>query len=269
MNKVSSRLVQSLAYAGKMDETGETQETLVDAGISHAFRMKGKLILFLKRSWKWRCIMRFSRSTFRRCFNLAAIVLVCSFAFTGISCKTNDDDDTLRNAILYQQAAKQARVGRPTALQASDAVCGSWAGSGLSFDIAEKFYGNDSVSNCEKVDSENDTTKTYTDYYGNKVILDKSKANEVYVVYNDINMKSGVLLFKARYSAWGSPAVGCFYGVKFELKEGNKALFEGGYNSNLNNISDLNEACEKLAFGNNDYYSPSSWTEKYSGVEKK
>lgn len=220
--------------------------------------------------------MRNSRFSFSRCLKVMAALLVSSFFITGFAgCKTNDDDDTLKNLIIMQQIkaqqelnAKLARVGKPTLLKATDAVCGSWSGSGMTYDISENFYGNDSVSNCEKVESENENTKSYTDYYGNKVILDKTKANPVYVVYNDINMNSGVLLFQAKFSAYGYPAIGCFYGIKFELKDGNKAWFEAGYNSSLNNISDLNEACEKLAFGNNDYYNPSYWTETNSGVTK-
>ena len=217
--------------------------------------------------------MRNSRFSFSRCLKVMAALLVSSFFITGFAgCKTNDDgDDAIKNLIASQQfilAQQQARVGKPTPIQATDGVCGSWAGSGMTYDISENFYGNDSVSNCEKVESENENTKSYTDYYGNKVILDKTKANPVYVVFNDINMNSGVLLFQAKFSASGNPDVGCFYGIKFELKDGNKAWFEAGYNSSLNNISDLNEACEKLAFGNNDYYNPSYWTETNSGVTK-
>ena len=218
--------------------------------------------------------MRNSRFSFNRCLKVMAVLLVSSFFITGFAgCKTNDDgDDAIKNLIASQQfilAQQQARVGKPTPIQATDGVCGSWAGSGMTFDIAENFYGSDTVSNCQKVDSENFHTITYTNARTNeKIILDKKNSNKVYVVFNDITMKSGVLLFQAKFSAYGSPAEGCFYGIKFELKDGNKAWFEAGYNSSLNNISDLNEACEKLAFGNNDYYNPSYWTETNSGVTK-
>ena len=136
--------------------------------------------------------------------------------------------------------------------------------------------------------------------YGTDLIFDLSSSEKIYVNYNifsdadlkdgiqenEIDKHSGVILFKAKYSPYGSPVQDCYYGVKFQFTtedgkipekivsstkySNNKAFIEGGYNAlpEYNNITKKEQAKEMFAFDNYGYFSKGSWTEADSGADK-
>lgn len=129
--------------------------------------------------------------------------------------------------------------------------------------------------------------------------LNMKGTEKVYAVYNlltgavttdgisddEIDYYSGVIIFQAKYSPYGTPTVNCFYGVKFQFlteggkipetttkdtKYGNKIYIEGGYSSDTayNNVKTLEEAIVKFSFNNENYFSKSNWTQSISGAEQ-
>ncbi len=136
--------------------------------------------------------------------------------------------------------------------------------------------------------------------YGTDLFFDLSSSEKIYVNYNvfsdanvsdgiqenEIDKHSGVILFKAKYSPYGSPVQDCYYGVKFQFTtedgkipekivsstkySNNKAFIEGGYNAlpEYNNITKKEQAKEMFAFDNYGYFSKGSWTEADSGADK-
>lgn len=81
-----------------------------------------------------------------------------------------------------------------------------------------------------------------------------------------------MLIFKTKYSAWGTPVTGSYYGVKFQINkdDSSKVLLEGGYNADAsyNNVTDLATAVTMFAFDNSDYYSTAFWNETGSGANR-
>lgn len=167
-------------------------------------------------------------------------------------------------------------------LSEDDLICGNFVGDAGNFWIYPDYVFNQSVatiSECAKEDAvysftlaswyqdENGEWKeTSTNYYF------KDDGNPAYVVYNDEDHLAGVLIFKTKYSAWGTPTEGCYYGIKFQFDkdDDSKVLIEGGYSSDsaYNNVNDLAEAVEMFAFDNDDYYNPEYWNEVGSGATR-
>lgn len=156
-----------------------------------------------------------------------------------------------------------------------------------------------------KIEGEDYFTVTETDYSNWPEVTSVSKYlnlkgnEEVYAVYNlltgavttdgisddEIDYYSGVIIFQAKYSPYGTPTVNCFYGVKFQFltEDGKipetttkdtiyreKIYIEGGYSSDeaYNNVATLEEAITKFSFNNENYFSKSNWTQSASGAEQ-
>lgn len=156
-----------------------------------------------------------------------------------------------------------------------------------------------------KIEGEDYFTVTETDYSNWPEVTSVSKylnlkgTEKVYAVYNlltgavttdgisddEIDYYSGVIIFQAKYSPYGTPTVNCFYGVKFQFltedgkipetttkdtKYGKKIYIEGGYSSDkaYNNVATLEEAITKFSFNDANYFSESAWTESSSGAEQ-
>ena len=99
-----------------------------------------------------------------------------------------------------------------------------------------------------------------------------------------LDKHSGVILFQAKYSPYGIPSVGCWYGVKFQFltKDGEiptsenkdsvfsdtKIYIEGAAGDAYKNITTLDEAVEKFAFNNADCFNTTYWTSSSSGADK-
>lgn len=129
--------------------------------------------------------------------------------------------------------------------------------------------------------------------------LNMKGTEKVYAVYNlltgavttdgisddEIDYYSGVIIFQAKYSPYGTPKVNCFYGVKFQFltedgkipetttkdtKYGNKIYIEGGDSSDTayNNVKTLEEAIVKFSFNDTKYFLESNWTQSASGAEQ-
>lgn len=170
-------------------------------------------------------------------------------------------------------------------LKADDPICGEWNGNAGNFWIYPNFVFNQSVASTSEDTESAEPFKSlslsswYQDQDGTwkETIQTYKFANDsapIYVVYKDENdKKSGVLIFKAKYSAWGIPTIGSYYGIKFKIDkdDSSKILIEGGYNSatEYNNVTDLTAAVEKFAFDNDDFYNPAYWNESASGATKK
>ncbi|WP_407400282.1 hypothetical protein [Treponema sp.] len=208
--------------------------------------------------------MRIKRSSLKVCAMVFGAVISLFICSGLVGCKINDAEN--EKIVLF---------GSINVLEANDPICGTWIGNAGYFVIEKNCFYNAMVSNCDAMSkpSENPICPEGYKEYGYEPwntyhYLSKTNYSKIYVVYNDKDKKSGVLIFKALLSQYGSPTKNCYYGVKFELKSGSSALFEGGYNNALNDVSDLADAIEKFGFNNNDYFAPASWTEARSGVTK-
>lgn len=221
---------------------------------------------------------------------LAAMLLVSSVAFTG--CKTEDEKE-----IIYFVATPVVP------LSDSDPIANTFTGNFGDAKFASDFAWATSCS-CTKLTSveglDESTYHTMTAFDWTKYdyvdsYYDKD-SEPVYVVYNtftdadltdgiqkeEIDKHSGVVIFKAKDSPWGSPTVGCYYGIKFQFLVGEKEVpetrtsttqytdflfIEGGYSedSAYKNVSTLAEAVLKFGFNNTGYFSDNSWKYAASG----
>ena len=232
--------------------------------------------------------------------NTVALIFVSSlFLF---SCSQNIENDSGISA---------PQVSTLQVLSNSDPIAGTFStsaysayGSDTAFIFQENIAYATSCS-CSTLESTEGKTEG-KDFqkipsYGTDLIFDLSSSEKIYVNYNvfsdadltdgiqenEIDKHSGVILFKAKYSPYGSPAKDCYYGVKFQFTtvdgnipekiisstkySNNKAFIEGGYNAlpEYNNAKTLEQAKKLFAFENSAYFSEESWTEAISGADKK
>ncbi len=237
----------------------------------------------------------------KRFFRLTALAVLALFLFAG--CKqdvgngSNNNGNTIRS------------YNDPVEISQNDPIYGSFYGQAGSM-VFTNTFSYATASNCTYADKycedEDKDEEGYPSYYDSQYskidVLNwethntetyffQKDANPTYVVYNTysdgtgVDKHSGVIIFKAKYSPWGSPTVNCYYGVKFQfLISGdeipatrtpsttytNKVLLEAGYNGadSYNSITNLNTAVEMFAFNNTAYYSADSWTWAASGATK-
>ena len=230
---------------------------------------------------------------------LTALLMSALVAVSFTSCKSDDDDDDSIHYSLY-----------PVELSADDPVSGVYSTTAYSNYGAEiAFILRPSIvyataSSCAALDSIDGLTEN-TDYIKNPNTYDSKvkyfnlkDSNKVYVVYNllsgadssdgisdsELDKHSGVILFQAKYSPYGIPSVGCWYGVKFQFltKDGEiptsvnkdyvfsdtKIYIEGAAGDAYKNITTLDEAVEKFAFNNADCFNTTYWTSSSSGADK-
>ena len=230
---------------------------------------------------------------------LTALLMSALVAVSFTSCKSDDDDDDSIHYSLY-----------PVELSADDPVSGVYSTTAYSNYGAEiAFILRPSIvyataSSCAALDSIDGLTEN-TDYIKNPNNYDSEvkyfnlkDSNKVYVVYNllsgadssdgisdsELDKHSGVILFQAKYSPYGIPSVGCWYGVKFQFltKDGEiptsvnkdyvfsdtKIYIEGAAGDAYKNITTLDEAVEKFAFNNADCFNTTYWTSSSSGADK-
>lgn len=230
---------------------------------------------------------------------LTALLMSALVAVSFTSCKSDDDDDDSIHYSLY-----------PVELSADAPVSGVYSGSAGSYIFRSSivYATASSATNISSVDDleENiDYVKVTIDDYSNyptvskkDLYLNLKDSNKVYVVYNllsgadssdgisdsELDKHSGVILFQAKYSPYGTPSVGCWYGVKFQFltKDGEiptsvnkdsvfsdtKIYIEGAAGDAYKNITTLDEAVEKFAFNNADCFNTTYWTSSSSGADK-
>ena len=225
---------------------------------------------------------------------MSALVAV---SFT--SCKSDDDDD---DSIHYSLYPVELSADAPVSGVYSTTAYSNW-GVEIAF-ILRPSIAYATASSCAALNSIDGLTEN-SDYiknpntYDQKVkYLNLKDSNKVYVVYNllsgadssdgisdsELDKHSGVILFQAKYSPWGTPTVGCWYGVKFQFLTKNgeiptsvnkdsvfsdtKIYIEGAAGDAYKNITTLDEAVEKFAFNNADCFNTTYWTSSSSGADK-
>lgn len=230
---------------------------------------------------------------------LTALLMSALVAVSFTSCKSDDDDDDSIHYSLY-----------PVELSADDPVSGVYSTTAYSDYGAEiAFILRPSIvyataSSCAALDSidglteNSDYIKNPNTYDSEVKYLNLKDSNKVYVVYNllsgadssdgisdsELDKHSGVILFQAKYSPYGTPAVDCWYGVKFQFLtkddesptsvnkdtvfSDTKIYIEGAAGDAYKNIATLNEAVEKFAFNNADCFNTTCWTASASGADK-
>lgn len=239
--------------------------------------------------------MRKSRFSFVRAALLSASLILSLSFFAGCA---QDDDDGINlpagvSLLSDSDPIANTFTGNVDAKFASDFA---WATSCSCTKVdPNSIVGFDESAyhkmNALDMSSENWEEWDYADFYY------KKDSEPVYVVYNtftdadltdgiqkeEIDKHSGVVIFKAKDSPWGSPTVGCYYGVKFQFLVGEKEVpetrtsttqytdylfIEGGYSedSAYKNVSTLPEAVLKFGFNNTDYFSDTSWKYAASGA---
>lgn len=226
---------------------------------------------------------------------LTALLMSALVAVSFTSCKSDDDDDDSIHYSLY-----------PVELSADDPVSGVYSttaysdwGAEIAF-ILRPSIAYASASSCAALNSidglteNSDYIKNPNTYDSEVKYLNLKDSNKVYVVYNlfsgadssdsELDKHSGVILFQAKYSPYGIPSVGCWYGVKFQFltKDGEiptsvnkdsvfsdtKIYIEGAAGDAYKNITTLDEAVEKFAFNNADCFNTTYWTSSSSGADK-
>lgn len=230
---------------------------------------------------------------------LTALLMSALVAVSFTSCKSDDDDDDSIHYSLY-----------PVELSADDPVSGVYSttaysdwGAEIAF-ILRPSIAYASASSCAALNSidglteNSDYIKNPNTYDSEVKYLNLKDSNKVYVVYNlfsgadssdgisdsELDKHSGVILFQAKYSPYGIPSVGCWYGVKFQFltKDGEiptsvnkdsvfsdtKIYIEGAAGDAYKNITTLDEAVEKFAFNNADCFITTYWTSSSSGADK-
>lgn len=230
---------------------------------------------------------------------LTALLMSALVAVSFTSCKSDDDDDDSIHYSLY-----------PVELSADDPVSGVYSttaysdwGAEIAF-ILRPSIAYATASSCAALNSidglteNSDYIKNPNTYDSEVKYLNLKDSNKVYVVYNlfsgadssdgisdsELDKHSGVILFQAKYSLYGIPSVGCWYGVKFQFltKDGEiptsvnkdsvfsdtKIYIEGAAGDPYKNITTLDEAVEKFAFNNADCFNTTYWTSSSSGADK-
>lgn len=244
--------------------------------------------------------MKNTKFSFNRAWLLLTALLMSALAAVSFtSCKSDDDDDEEVHYALY-----------PVELSAADPVSGVYSttaysnwGTEIAFILRPSIV-YATASSCAALNSIDGLTEN-TDYIKNPNTYDSEvkylnlkDSNKVYVVYNllsgadssdgisdsELDKHSGVILFQAKYSPYGIPSVGCWYGVKFQFLTKNgeiptsvnkdsvfsdtKIYIEGAAGDTYKNITTLDEAVEKFAFNNADCFNTTYWTSSSSGADK-
>ncbi len=230
---------------------------------------------------------------------LTALLMSALVAVSFTSCKSDDDDD---DSIHYSLYPVELSADAPVSGVYSTTAYSNW-GVEIAF-ILRPSIAYATASSCAALNSIDGLTEN-SDYiknpntYDQKVkYLNLKDSNKVYVVYNllsgadssdgisdsELDKHSGVILFQAKYSPWGTPTVGCWYGVKFQFLTKNgeiptsvnkdsvfsdtKIYIEGAAGDAYKNITTLDEAVEKFAFNNADCFNTTYWTSSSSGADK-
>lgn len=198
----------------------------------------------------------FNKKTFLgRAVLLSALVLFLSTGF--ISCQ-RDFQDPGYVVVGDVKAYK---------LTESDPICGAYESWGsLALYCSSDFVWATAASGTEIENSEEGClTLSLLNWstYENEDHFYKKDSAPVYVVYNtkdgEIDNKSGVLLFTAKTSPYGTPTIGCWYGVKFQIIDEKTILYEGAAGDAYKNVSTLDDAVVKFAYTNDDAYDPKFW----------
>lgn len=230
---------------------------------------------------------------------LTALLMSALVAVSFTSCKSDDDDD---DSIHYSLYPVELSADAPVSGVYSTTAYSNW-GAEIAF-ILRPSIAYATASSCAALNSIDGLTEN-SDYiknpntYDSKVkYLNLKDSNKVYVVYNllsgadssdgisdsELDKHSGVILFQAKYSPYGTPTVGCWYGVKFQFltKDGEiptsvnkdsvfsdtKIYIEGAAGDAYKNITTLDEAVEKFAFNNADCFNTTNWNSSSSGADK-
>ena len=290
--------------SGKTFSSGLSQETLVP--IVDFLFSENPVRSVWRRNQFWESTqaldsgvyMFIKKSSLGRASLLAALVSFLSLGF--ISCQPETEIQYVEKEVekLVEKNIEFVVPGAIYNLTKDDPVCGAFSGNvGDVYFYPEVAYSTaSSATNIADVTGKNENSyfsfkvfdwveKDYVDIYFEK------DSNPVYVVYNKFDdsdaadIHSGVLIFKAKYSPYGSPSVGCYYGVKFQFLEADKKLpeartkatvytndllIECGYSLDAayNNVSDLATAVEMFAFDNTAYFSNDSWNLESSGATR-
>ena len=290
--------------SGKTFSSGLSQETLVP--IVDFLFSENPVRSVWRRNQFWESTqaldsgvyMFIKKSSLGRAVFLAALVSFLSLGF--ISCQPETEIQYVEKEVekLVEKNIEFVVPGAIYNLTKDDPVCGAFSGNvGDVYFYPEVAYSTaSSATNIADVTGKNENSyfsfkvfdwveKDYVDIYFEK------DSNPVYVVYNKFDdsdaadIHSGVLIFKAKYSPYGSPSVGCYYGVKFQFLEADKKLpeartkatvytndllIECGYSLDAayNNVSDLATAVEMFAFDNTAYFSNDSWNLESSGATR-
>lgn len=216
----------------------------------------------------------------KRFFRLTALAVLALTLFAGCKQDVGSNDGFIDRTQPVEKAE----------LEADDPICGAWNNKWgrLVLNCNPDFV----WATCASCTKDDTLTENYfsINAYGTeeKYKKDSSKIYAVYNTYSDgtgVDKHSGVIIFKAKYSPWGSPTEGCYYGVKFQFLTADHTLptirtastvytddvyIEGGYNadSSYNNVTDLETAVEMFGFDSEAYYNPSNWNESNSGASK-
>lgn len=230
---------------------------------------------------------------------LTALLMSALVAVSFTSCKSDDDDD---DSIHYSLYPVELSADAPVSGVYSTTAYSDW-GAEIAF-ILRPSIAYATASSCAALNSidglteNSDYIKNPNTYDSEVKYLNLKDSNKVYVVYNlfsgadssdgisdsELDKHSGVILFQAKYSPYGIPSVGCWYGVKFQFltKDGEiptsvnkdsvfsdtKIYIEGAAGDAYKNITTLDEAVEKFAFNNADCFNTTYWISSSSGADK-
>lgn len=230
---------------------------------------------------------------------LTALLMSALVAVSFTSCKSDDDDD---DSIHYSLYPVELSADAPVSGVYSTTAYSNW-GAEIAF-ILRPSIAYATASSCAALNSidglteNSDYIKNPNTYDSEVKYLNLKDSNKVYVVYNllsgadssdgisdsELDKHSGVILFQAKYSPYGTPTVGCWYGVKFQFLTKNgeiptsvnkdsvfsdtKIYIEGAAGDAYKNITTLDEAVEKFAFNNADCFNTTNWNSSSSGADK-
>jgi len=225
--------------------------------------------------------MFIKKSSLGRVAALASLVLFVSLGLT--SCQPASPTAPVSEPPKTESPAETPEVTPPAGpqlpegvslLSENDPICGLWTGTwGVLLYASPDFVWATASSGKKLAASEKgDVTiplMNWETYEMENNHFAKS-STPTYVVYKTEDKKSGVILFNAEESPYGTPEVGKWYGVKFQIdaEDANKALVEGAAGNDYKKIETLEAAAEVFGFENTDCFDSTYWNESGSGASK-